>query len=551
VLLIAAGGWLFFAGSRGGLPALVAGNLPAPLPAAGQAGEGTGTIPGGGGVSGAAAPVSAVVRVALGTPLAELPAEYLSVSIDSSQLVGGLWWNQAADRVEGGSGTVPAALIDLADPRLRALAAALAPAWLRVGGSEADRIYYDMDAGARTGPGGPNGQPGYRATLGRQRWDELVAFAGGAGLRLAFTINAGPGPRSDGAWRADNARALLGHAARAGQKVDAWEFGNELNGYWFVHGPDSLVAPGQYAADFRRFAELVGDFQPASLRVLQGSAFWPVLGEAAAPLLGFMDGRLAAAGPYVDRVNWHYYPQQSRRAPAATRRADSGRLLDPVNLDEAAYWASRLRDWRDRYAPGKPIWLGETGNAQFGGEPGLSDRYLAGLWWLDELGLMARSGVSVVVRQCLAGMDYGLLDGASFEPRPDYWNSLLWKRLMGPKVFAATVDTDLSGEPSRLRAYAQGGPGGICLLLINLDPVQALRVALPDFAGLRAQVLACSGDDPLSGRLRVNGHLLALDQPPQDGGIAAALAGIVPIAQPAADGILVAPLGYSFVWFGG
>jgi heparanase 1 len=210
-----------------------------------------------------------------------------------------------------------------------------------------------------------------------------------------------------------------------------------------------------------------------------------------------------------------------------------------------------LRDWRDRYAPGKPIWLGETGNAQFGGEPGLSDRYLAGLWWLDELGLMARSGVSVVVRQCLAGMDYGLLDGASFEPRPDYWNSLLWKRLMGPKVFAATVDTDLSGEPSRLRAYAQGGPGGICLLLINLDPVQALRVALPDFAGLRAQVLACSGDDPLSGRLRVNGRLLALDQPPQDGGIAAALAGIVPVSQPAADGITVAPLGYSFVWFGG
>ena len=73
--------------------------------------------------------------------------------------------------------------------------------------------------------------------------------------------------------------------------------------------------------------------------------------------------------------------------------------MDPVNLDEAGHWAGKVNGWRDRYAPGKAVWLGETGNAQYGGEPGLSDAYLGGLWWLDQLGLMARLGQEVVVRQ--------------------------------------------------------------------------------------------------------------------------------------------------------
>jgi heparanase 1 len=60
---------------------------------------------------------------------------------------------------------------------------------------------------------------------------------------------------------------------------------------------------------------------------------------------------------------------------------------------------------------------GETGSAYGGGAPRLSDRYVAGFLWLDKLGMAARLGVDIVVRQSLSGANYGLLD-PEMEPMP-------------------------------------------------------------------------------------------------------------------------------------
>jgi heparanase 1 len=66
---------------------------------------------------------------------------------------------------------------------------------------------------------------------------------------------------------------------------------------------------------------------------------------------------------------------------------------------------------------------GETGSAYGGGAPGLSDRYVAGFLWLDKLGMAARLGVDVVVRQSLSGGNYALLD-PEMEPLPVSWSAL-------------------------------------------------------------------------------------------------------------------------------
>lgn len=68
---------------------------------------------------------------------------------------------------------------------------------------------------------------------------------------------------------------------------------------------------------------------------------------------------------------------------------------------------------------------------------GFPTPHLSSIWWLDQLGLLAREVVSRVFRQSLVGSDYGLLDQNSFAPRPDYYASFLWKRLMGNRVFKA------------------------------------------------------------------------------------------------------------------
>ncbi|MBI9086055.1 MAG: hypothetical protein JEZ11_20820 [Desulfobacterales bacterium] len=96
-------------------------------------------------------------KIDLSAPVNEIAPEYLSFALDSSQLVGGKWWNPKADTVEVGSGTVHSPVFDFNRPRIDLLASALAPAYLRIGGSESDKIFYDMKSRAAHVKGVPDG----------------------------------------------------------------------------------------------------------------------------------------------------------------------------------------------------------------------------------------------------------------------------------------------------------------------------------------------------------------------------------------------------------
>jgi heparanase 1 len=495
-------------GSHGNLPALLRGQF-APEPKRLRSEISM--------VGGRGLPARAVrVTLDLERPVAEVSPRYLSFAVDTSQVVGGKWWDPTAEGVEWSSGTVRAPLFDFDRPKLDTLVRALAPAYLRIGGSEADKVYYDL----RTPTGAPAAMPApslaagraYESALARAQWDAIHAFARRNGLDVVCTLNAGPGARDRaGRWTGENAAELLAYTAAQDYRVAVWELGNEVSTFYAVHGLAAQVTVDQYSRDLRLARRLVDGYTPGARLAGQGSAFWPVLGEPLGLLSGFLPGYLARAGDVVDVISWHYYPQQSRRGPVASRRAHPSRLLDPANLDEAAHWAGKIHAWRDRYAPGVPVWLGETGNAQYGGEPGLSDTYLAGLWWLDQLGLMARQGQRVVVRQSLTGMDYGLLDGDTLDPRPDYWNSLLWKRLMGKQVYSARAEGD---GADRVRVYAHaaagGGEGSAAVLILNLDPWRDASVSFPDLAGRACQVYAVTAPDVLGRTVLLNGVALTL-----------------------------------------
>jgi heparanase 1 len=416
------------------------------------------------------------VRVAIDRerPLGRVDRHFLSVAIDTSQLVGGHFWS-ASGRVEVGRGSERIPPLDLTRPELLERARALGPAYLRVGGTEADHVYYAV------GSARDRARPSeYELELDEPTWNALTDFARGAGFELMFTVNAGPSARDDdGAWRSDNAERLFEYAAARGDSVSVWELGNELNGYWFIHGLRHQPSGAQYARDLWSFRHALARHFHESKVAGPASVYFPGLGEPLFDWFDFLPEALEAGGPALDIVTWHYYPEQSRRCPIATRRAHPGQLLAPAELDEVDHWASRLEQLRDAYAPSARLWLGETGPAQCGGEPGLSDRYASGLWWLDQLGKAARSGHSVVVRQTLVGSDYGLLDGATLAPRPDYYNSRLWRKLMGEVVLDAQVSP---GNPY-VRAYAHCSAelaGAVTVLVLNLHPERSARVELAD-----------------------------------------------------------------------
>src|SRR5262245_9164002 len=112
-----------------------------------------------------------LLSIDLQRAVAQLDPRFLSVAIDTSQLVGGHFWS-ASGRVEVGRGSERIPAIDLRKPRLLELARALGPAYLRVGGTEADHVYYAV--GAARGSERPRA---YELELDEPTWDALVAFA--------------------------------------------------------------------------------------------------------------------------------------------------------------------------------------------------------------------------------------------------------------------------------------------------------------------------------------------------------------------------------------
>lgn len=370
---------------------------------------------------------------------------YLSVAIDWALILGERWW-EGSPRSYKGFGSVRAAPLDLGDSILRRAARDLGGGFLRVGGSESDRMVFEPETI-------PQGRRRCPSILSAERWAEVMEFSRSIEMQLFTTVSAGRCSRDEsGRWQGDSFRRwAAGTAAtrraataagtasatrpttdapRLASPVAIWELGNEVNGFPFIFGPRTRVTSRQYAEDYRLFRRIAGEYTPTARCAGPAAAVWPVLGEPG-PIMSGVSKRLGAE---LDILSWHYYPFQSRRGRLATRRWKSSIRRQTVARGSARYRASRVRRYARR--SGVPrVWLSETGHALFGGEPGRSDRYMAGLWWIDHLGAMAQEGTSGVVRQALVGGDYGLLALDGLRPRPDYWLSILWRATMGKRVY--------------------------------------------------------------------------------------------------------------------
>jgi hypothetical protein len=402
--------------------------------------------------------------------IGEIDQRFQSYNVEMVTVTGGPFWKPYGTRQDSGLYTERPP-IDLADPRLRRLAAALGPAYLRISGSWANATYFaDMDGDIRVPP------PGYNGVLTRGEWRGVIDFAAAVGAEIVTSFAVGQGSRDAlGVWRPEQAQRLLARTRSLGGHIAAVEFINEPD-----LAPQNAVPPGYDAAayerDFRRFRDAVKTDSPETLIAGPGS-----IGDGAAPSsrLGPRD-LLAATARDLDVISYHHYGALSPRCGGHDRPAQAltGAWLSGTDTALAFY-----KTLRDEYAPGKPVWLTETADAACGGNA-WDATFLDSFRYLDQLGRLARSGVAVVMHNTLSGSDYGLLDERSFAPRPNYWAALLWHRLMGATVLDAGVPMQ-----DGLHVYAHcdpGQPGGVTILAINMSdkprtlalPLAAMRYTL-------------------------------------------------------------------------
>lgn len=440
---------------------------------------------------------------------------YQSYNVEMAEIVGGRFWapyprpGEAArpENTEASGGLDLEARLfrqrppaDLADRRLRAMARALGPAYIRVSGSWANAVWFqDDDQPKRARP-----PAGFQNVLTREQWRGVVDFARAVDgvIVTSFAVSAGARDK-DGVWDPEEARKLLRYTAQIGGRIHAAELMNEPN-----LGPTSGLPAGYDAAAFARDVAVFRDFvrreAPALLTVGPGST-----GETGVALFagsGIPTEAMMSAkpNPRFDIFAYHFYGGRSERC---ARMAPQSAILPENAL--GSEWLARTdralafyRDLRDRHMPGAPIWLNETAQASCGGDRWAAS-FLDTFRYVDQMGRLARQDVAAVFHNTLSASDYALIDEHTMTPRPSYWAAVLWRRLMGEVVL------DAGPNKTGLHVYAhclRDRPGGVAMVAINLDRTKTASLTLA--APARRFTLTA---DALQGQsVRLNGRSLAM-----------------------------------------
>jgi hypothetical protein len=187
---------------------------------------------------------------------------------------------------------------------------------------------------------------------------------------------------------------------------------------------------------------------------------------------------LKLTGPVVDVFSYHLYAAASKRCASmgAASQTTAAAALSKEWLSRPEQIDAFYAGLRDRFEPGKSLWITETADAACGGNPWAST-FLDTFRFLVQHGSLAQRGVKVIMHNTLASSDYGLLDENTFAPRPNYWAAVLWRQLTG----ATVLNPGLSAPPN-VYLYAhclRNHPGGVALLVANGGQRSAYDITLP------------------------------------------------------------------------
>ncbi|XP_046570031.1 heparanase-like isoform X1 [Haliotis rubra] len=381
--------------------------------------------------------------------------------------------------------------LDLNSHKVRTLARGLSPCYLRIGGTAGDTLTF-----LPTGHGTVDSS---RALTGAT-WDAANRFVQDVNWKLIFGLNVLK--RKDGHWDPYNAQKLLEYTKAKGYHLAGLELGNEPDIFLGQH--NITVSASQLGRDYYNFKKL--------LQSTPGYEKTPIFGPDMTSVTRsgkYLTDFLRAGGDKaVHGITFHHYYTNGHTAHLSD--FTNTKLMDTL----VSYIQSGI-DVSRHTNPHTPLWLGETSSCHHGGAPGMSNRYVAGFLWLDKLGIAARMGLKGVLRQDFYAGTYGLIDHQTFDPLPDYWLTVLYKRL----VEGAVLSVNTNHGNSTIRAYAHCTkrstsygyvPGSVTMyFLLPTDTTASIN--FPQFPGQHVDVFWLKPVDGLTGRkVSLNGRLLTL-----------------------------------------
>jgi len=369
----------------------------------------------------------------------------------------------------------------------------------RIGGTQGDTVLFEDGKHLCKGFS-PSDQPASLfkgGCLTQSRWNEIAQFCKENDCKIIYGLNAllGRGPLLMQSWDSSNARAMLEHIKKNNQvnQVFGFELGNELN-LAIQHG--RLLTMKELAASFRSLSKLLEEVfpQPSTPKLLgpDFTHFPPIFNVF-----------VKLTRDILDAFTWHAYP-----LGGSGNDVDS-KIMDPSRQDAFAEEARRLRTAVDELAgPDVKLWMGETGGSYNSGRNGTGNAFIDAFWYLNAMGELAKNGHETFCRQSLLGGNYELVDKVTFEPNPDFYAAVFFKRLMSGKVYGVNFTNDVQ---DRIRGFAHANATSFKLIILNYGN-DAINVKLPDDLGQQPHdEFHFTSEGLHAKKVLLNGQQLSLD----------------------------------------
>lgn len=433
--------------------------------------------------------------------LAEVDVRYQSVNVEMCEVVGGDFWIpynmlDTAKVKSGGFSALKRSIppVNLYDKKLRLLASALGPMYIRVSGTWANATYFQDN----NEPKMESAPEGYDNVLTRAEWKGVIDFCKATNSKLVTSFAISDGIRDEnGNWTSTQIESLINCTKAIDGEIAAAEMFNEPSHAGHGNAPKGYDATW-YARDFEAFKSFADSAVP-EMKIL-GPGSTGEGGIIPGGTISTDDIFTSTPKPEFDIFSYHYYGWVSKRCMGnlTPENAVKGDWLSKTELGLKYY-----ENARDIYLPGAPIWLTETAEAACGGNPWAAT-YADCFRYLEQLGRLAKKDVQVVMHNTLCASEYALLEQDTHNPRPNYWAALLWNKLMGTKVYDSGMESD---DIDVFVHNLKNSKNGYAVLIANPDSTSS-SIEIPSNA--EQYLLTADGDDLQTKTVKLNGEILSL-----------------------------------------